>query len=81
MICDIFFLFNTSIKHKINMQYEKQILLIVQVLLIAGAINWGLVAYNGTDVVTLAAGKDIGVYIKYAVALAGIYSAYSIATK
>lgn len=55
---------------------QNVIFLIVQILLIAGAINWGLVAYNGTDVVTLAVGKDFGAYVKYAVALAGIYYAY-----
>jgi uncharacterized membrane protein YuzA (DUF378 family) len=60
------------------MQYEKIVLMIVQILLIAGAVNWGLVAYNGTDAVTLTVGKDIGTYVKYAVALAGIYHAYII---
>lgn len=52
--------------------------MIVQILLIAGAINWGLVAYNGTDVVTIATGEDLGRYVKFAVALAGIYHAYTI---
>jgi uncharacterized membrane protein YuzA (DUF378 family) len=63
------------------MQYEKILLMIVQILLIAGAINWGLVAYNGTDVVTIATGEDIGRYVKFAVALAGIYYAYTIYAK
>lgn len=60
------------------MKYDNIILIIVQILLIAGAINWGLVAYNGTDAVTFTVGEDIGRYVKFAVALAGIYYAYSI---
>ena len=60
------------------MKYDNTILVIVQILLIAGAINWGLVAYNKTDAVTFAVGEDIGRYVKFAVALAGIYYAYTI---
>ena len=30
---------------------EEQITMIVQIVLIISAINWGLVAYNGTDLV------------------------------
>jgi len=53
--------------------------LLVQILLIAGAINWGLVAYNGTDVVKMATGGgDIEKYVKYIVAVAGIYHAYTL---
>jgi len=53
--------------------------LLVQILLIAGAINWGLVAYNGTDVVKMATGGgDIEKYVKYLVAVAGIYHAYTL---
>ena len=63
------------------MDIQKNILIIVQILLIAGAVNWGLVAYNGTDVVTMATGEQIGRYVKFAVALAGIYYAYTIYSK
>ena len=54
--------------------------LLVQILLIAGAINWGLVAYNNTDIVKMAiGGGDIKKYIKYIIAVAGIYHAYTLA--
>uniref|UniRef100_A0A6C0H6B8 DUF378 domain-containing protein n=1 Tax=viral metagenome TaxID=1070528 RepID=A0A6C0H6B8_9ZZZZ len=57
----------------------KVIAIIVQVLLIAGAINWGLVAYNGTDAVQLiTGGGDIEKVVKMVVAAAGLYSAYSL---
>lgn len=56
---------------------EKTLLLAVQVILIVGAINWGLVAYNGTDLVEqVTGGGDIEKYVKYAVAAAGVYFAY-----
>lgn len=48
---------------------------IVLILLIAGALNWGLVAYNGVDVVAYA-GPDLEKYIKYLVGLAGAYALY-----
>ncbi|NBO99314.1 MAG: DUF378 domain-containing protein [Proteobacteria bacterium] len=55
----------------------KTIAILVQVLLIAGAINWGLVAYNGTDAVKLVTGGgQIEKIVKLAVAVAGLYSAY-----
>ena len=38
------------------MDYQNMLNLLVQILLIAGAINWGLVAYNETDVVKMATG-------------------------
>lgn len=61
------------------MDYQKMLILLVNILLIAGAINWGLVAYNGTDLVTMVTGGgDIETYVKYAVALAGIYHAYNV---
>lgn len=50
---------------------------LIEILLIAGAINWGLVAYNGTDAVRFLAYNvgypKIDTYIKLAVGLAGIY--------
>lgn len=51
--------------------------LLIQVVLIAAALNWGLVAYNGTDLVKLATGGgDIEKYAKFAVAAAGAYATY-----
>jgi uncharacterized membrane protein YuzA (DUF378 family) len=61
------------------MDYSKILLILVQVLVIAGALNWGLVAFNGTDLVQqLTGGGDIEKYVKFAVAAAGIYLAYTI---
>jgi len=61
------------------MDYAKILLMLVQVLVIAGALNWGLVAFNGTDLVQqLTGGGDIEKYVKYAVAAAGVYLAYTI---
>ena len=61
------------------MNYSKIILMLVQILVIAGALNWGLVAFNGTDLVQqLTGGGDIEKYVKFAVAAAGIYLAYTI---
>jgi uncharacterized membrane protein YuzA (DUF378 family) len=48
---------------------------IVMILMIAGAINWGLVAYNGTDLVAYT-GPKIEKYVKYAVGAAGAYALY-----
>jgi uncharacterized membrane protein YuzA (DUF378 family) len=48
---------------------------VIMILLIAGAINWGLVAYNGTDLVALA-GPTLEKYIKYTVGAAGAYALY-----
>jgi uncharacterized membrane protein YuzA (DUF378 family) len=61
------------------MDYSNIILMLVQILVIAGALNWGLVAFNGTDLVQqLTGGGDIEKYVKFAVAGAGIYLAYTI---
>ena len=61
------------------MDYIKIILMLAQILVIAGALNWGLVAFNGTDLVQqLTGGGDIEKYVKFAVAAAGIYLAYTI---
>jgi uncharacterized membrane protein YuzA (DUF378 family) len=48
---------------------------IIMILLIAGALNWGLVAYNGTDLVAYA-GPTFEKYIKYVVGAAGAYALY-----
>lgn len=61
------------------MNYSKILLMLVQVLVIAGALNWGLVAFNGTDLVKqITGGGDIEKYAKFAVAAAGLYLAYTI---
>ncbi len=53
--------------------FEALVKFLVQVLIIAGALNWGLVAYNGTDLVTLAVGfGDINRIIKLAIGVAGV---------
>ena len=51
---------------------------VVQVILIVGALNWGLVAIDGSDLVKIISFKneDIEKAIKLAVALAGLYAAY-----
>ena len=54
--------------------------LVITILVIVGAINWGLVAYNGTDLVTIGA-KAVGQppverYVKLAVGAAGLYALY-----
>lgn len=61
------------------MDYAKILLQLAQVLVIAGALNWGLVAFNGTDLVEqLTGGGDIEKYVKFAVAAAGLYLAYTL---
>ena len=56
---------------------QKTIVQIVQVILIVSAINWGLTAYNGMDLVNMATkGGDIEKYVKYAIAAVGAYQAY-----
>jgi uncharacterized membrane protein YuzA (DUF378 family) len=61
------------------MDSQKIVLLLIQILLVAGALNWGLVAYNGMDAVKIATGGgDIEKYVKFAVAAAGAYHAYTL---
>lgn len=57
---------------------QKMITLFVQILLIAGALNWGSVATYNYDFVNQLAGAAIGSYVKMAVAAAGIFAAYQI---
>lgn len=61
-----------------NFDQQQLITLIVQIVLIAGALNWGSVALNYPDLVTLLVGDQIGNYIKLVVAAAGIYAAYQL---
>lgn len=50
---------------------------IAKILVIAGAINWGLVASKNIDVVKIVTGGGVlDLYIKLAVAVAGVYYAY-----
>jgi uncharacterized membrane protein YuzA (DUF378 family) len=55
---------------------------VIHILVIAGAINWGLIAYNGTDFVRLLANfvsyPKLDTYIKLAVGLAGIFMLYKL---
>jgi uncharacterized membrane protein YuzA (DUF378 family) len=54
--------------------------LVAQILLIAGALNWGLVAFNGSDLVKMLVG-NFDVYVKYIVAAAGLYAIYDLYVK
>lgn len=56
---------------------EKVLFLVTQIILIVSAINWGLVAYNGTDLVRLAVG-NFDKYAKMVVGVVGIYAAYKL---
>lgn len=61
---------------------NQTITLIVQAVLIIAALNWGLVAYNGMDLVKIATGGgDIETYAKYAVALVAVFAAYQMYTQ
>jgi uncharacterized membrane protein YuzA (DUF378 family) len=61
---------------------EQNITLVVQAVLILAALNWGLVAYNGMDLVKIATGGgDIEKYAKYAVAAVAIFAAYQAYSK
>jgi uncharacterized membrane protein YuzA (DUF378 family) len=54
--------------------------MLISLLIIVGAINWGLVAYNGTDLVTVstvAIGQpQLERIVKMAVGVAGLYALY-----
>lgn len=64
------------------MQNQQMIEIAVQILLIAAAVNWGLVAHNNTDLVKMATGGgDLEKYAKYAIAAAGLYGAYMLYEK
>lgn len=58
---------------------EQTMAIIVQILLIAGAINWGLTAVFDTDAVkTVTGGGQAEKIVKVCVACAGLYSAYNL---
>lgn len=53
--------------------------LIIQILVIAGAINWGLLTLQNIDIVkTLVGSGELERYIKLAIGAAGLYYAYLI---
>lgn len=54
--------------------------LIAQVLLIAGALNWGSIAFANTDFVQMLVG-NFDVYVKMLVAAAGLYAVYDMYVK
>jgi len=57
---------------------QRNINLLVQILLIAGALNWGAVAF-GKDVVTTIVGTgQVDRLIKIVIACAGAYHAYMV---
>lgn len=56
--------------------------MLISLLIIVGAINWGLVAYNGMDLVTIGA-QAIGQpqadrMVKLTVGAAGLYALYEL---
>jgi uncharacterized protein len=58
---------------------EEKIKLVVTILLIAGSLNWGMIALFGIDVVTSIVGANsVDQIIKLAVGIAGVYSAYQL---
>lgn len=63
------------------MNYSEIALLLVQILLIAGALNWGLVAYNGVDAVDAAVGAENAKYVKFAVAASALVQIYVLYAK
>lgn len=55
----------------------KMLYTIALVLVLVGALNWGLVALNKDyNVVEMTVGNDIAVYVYYVVAAAALYVAY-----
>lgn len=54
---------------------EKIVSVVVQIILIVAAVNWGAVGYDGTDVVNMISfGFDK--QVKMIVGVVGIYAAY-----
>jgi uncharacterized membrane protein YuzA (DUF378 family) len=53
----------------------------VLILLIAGALNWGLVAAGQEDVVKKFVPSPVDLYVKYAIAAAGLYQLYILVTE
>jgi uncharacterized membrane protein YuzA (DUF378 family) len=58
---------------------SKMFAMLIQVILIIAALNWGLVAYNGTDLVKIVTGGgEIEKYAKFAVAAVGLLAVYNL---
>lgn len=58
---------------------EKQIMMVVQIVLVISAVNWGLVAYNGMDLVKQVLGTGTAEkLVKYFIGLVGLYAAYKL---
>ncbi len=56
---------------------QQHVQFIVQIVLIVAALNWGLVAYNNTDLVRIVTGGgQFERYAKFAVGAAGLYGVY-----
>ncbi len=56
----------------------KTVRIIVHAILIVSALNWGLVAYNGTDLVkVITKGGALERYAKFAIAIVGLYAGYN----
>jgi len=60
-------------------EYTQHLWIVAQILLIAGALNWGLVAANGFDLVQYLVGEGtLDMLIKFAVALSGVFGIYKL---
>lgn len=58
--------------------YQAYFHIAINIILIVAALNWGLVAYNGTDLVSVVtpAQPMIERYIKLAIGVCGLYAIY-----
>jgi uncharacterized membrane protein YuzA (DUF378 family) len=56
---------------------QKIITLVVQIVLILAAVNWGAVAYNGMDLVKMVS-MGFDKYVKIVVGVVGVYAAYQL---
>lgn len=57
---------------------QENLELVVKLLLIAGAINWGLVSALQMDLVANLAAEPFNTYIKMLVGVAGVFAAYQL---
>jgi uncharacterized membrane protein YuzA (DUF378 family) len=56
---------------------QKTITLVVQIVLILAAVNWGVVAYNGMDLVRMVS-MGFDKHVKIIVGVVGVYAAYQL---
>lgn len=75
MILNIFFII--YIYYKMD---KMSLAIVTQIVLIVGALNWGMVALNNTDLVQSVVGKDsqIDKLIKLIVFAAGLYASFQL---